>query len=93
MKIQGVRFAAIASFGLLLALSPAVVTTATAETPEQREACTHDAFRLCSDAMPDAARVKGCLLRVRASLSPLCRSAFTGGRHVVTRHAKPHHKR
>jgi hypothetical protein len=101
MKIQAVQFIAIASFGLLLGLSPAAVTTAAAETPEQRQACTHDAFRLCSDAMPDVERTKACLLRNRASLSGLCRSAFStarpGTRHPkagkkAVKPAKPHHK-
>jgi hypothetical protein len=76
-----VRFATIAMFGLLAGAMPAYVGPAAAETA--REACTHDAFRLCSDAMPDVARTKACLARNRSSLSPLCRTAFSsGGTHA-----------
>jgi hypothetical protein len=82
-----VRFVTIAMFGLLAGLMPAYVGPAAAETAEAREACTHDAFRLCSDAMPDVARTKACLARNRSSLSPLCRTAFPGGgKH--TRHRR-----
>jgi hypothetical protein len=49
---------------------------AVAETPEQRQACTDDAFRLCSDAMPDRERVFSCLAARAAMLSPLCREGM-----------------
>src|ERR1700722_17572314 len=74
-----VRFTTIAMFGLLAGPRLAYMGPAAAETAEAREACTHDAFRLCSDAMPDVARTKACLARNRASLSGLCRAAFSGG--------------
>ena len=84
-----VRFTMMAVVGLLAGLVPACVGPATAETA--REACTHDAFRLCSDAMPDVARTKACLARNRSSLSPLCRTAFSGGgKH--TRHRRHRHR-
>jgi hypothetical protein len=71
-----VRFAMIVMLGLLA--GPAKAETA-------RDACTHDAFRLCGDAIPDVAQTKACLARHRSSLSPLCRAAFSGrstsGRH------------
>lgn len=72
-----VRFAAVIALGALAATMPASAQPAPAETA--REACTHDAFRLCSDAMPDVAKTKACLARNRASLSPLCKAAFSGG--------------
>ncbi len=72
-----VRFTTMAMVGLLAGPMLAYVGPAAAET--SREACTHDAFRLCSDAMPDVARTKACLARNRSSLSPLCRTAFSGG--------------
>jgi hypothetical protein len=49
---------------------------AAAETPEQRQACTNDAFQLCSDAMPDRERVFACLAAKRTLLSPLCREGM-----------------
>jgi hypothetical protein len=45
-------------------------------TPEQREACTPDAMKLCSDFIPDPGRVKGCLMQHVAALSLPCRGVF-----------------
>jgi hypothetical protein len=86
-----VRFTTMAMFGLLAGPMFAYVGPAAAETAEAREACTHDAFRLCSDAMPDVARTKACLARNRSSLSPLCRAAFPGG-GTHARHGRHRHR-
>ncbi len=43
---------------------------------EQREACTPDAFRLCTSAMPDAGRVENCLRNAGPRLSPACYAVF-----------------
>jgi hypothetical protein len=84
-----VRFATIATLGLLAGMLLAYVGLASAQTPEARAACTHDAFRLCSDAMPDVERTKACLIKNRQNLSPLCREAIpSGGRHK--RHRRRH---
>jgi hypothetical protein len=45
-------------------------------TPAQRQACEQDAFRLCSDAIPDEQRVRQCLVRNMRRLNATCRSAF-----------------
>ncbi len=45
-------------------------------TAEQQEACTPDAFRLCSSEIPDAERVKACMEANVESLSPPCRAVF-----------------
>ncbi len=84
-----VRFATIVVLGLLAGAMPAYFRSATAETA--REACTHDAFKLCSDAMPDVGRTKACLAKNRRSLSPLCRAAFSD-RGPYGRHYR-HHRR
>jgi hypothetical protein len=85
-----VRFTSAVAFGLLAVASVISIdistTPAAAETP--REACTHDAFRLCSDAIPDVEKTKACLARNQASLSPLCRTAFSGG----ARHGHGHRR-
>lgn len=76
------RLTAAIALGLLaLAGRPAAAETA-------REACTHDAFRLCSDTIPDEAKTKACLARNRASLSPACKTAFSasGATHGHRRH-------
>ena len=61
---------------LIVGAMLAGVTTAPAETPEQRQACTDDAFQLCSDAMPDRERVFACLVQNRHVISPLCREGM-----------------
>jgi hypothetical protein len=65
--------------GLMLAtaLSFSLLSTAGhAYTPEQQQACTPDAFRLCGDAIPDVDRVTVCMIRNKAQLSPGCRVFF-----------------
>ena len=55
-------------------------------TPDARQACTPDAMRLCSEFIPDANRVKSCMLSKRSQLSQECRAAMGGGggsRHVA----------
>ena len=47
-----------------------------AETPEERQACTDDAFRVCQQAVPDRDRVFACLVQNHTALSPLCRKAL-----------------
>lgn len=66
-------------FGLMLvtALSLSMLpTTAHAYTPEQEQACTGDAFRVCGDAIPDVDRVTACMVRNKSQLSPGCRAFF-----------------
>ncbi len=66
-------------FGLLLAtalsvwISPAAGQT---YTPEQEQACTGDAFRLCSSEIPDVGRVTACMVARKDQLSPPCRVYF-----------------
>lgn len=45
-------------------------------TPEQRAACSPDAFRLCSSYIPDPTLVESCLRQKQSELSPPCRSVF-----------------
>ena len=62
--------------GLLsaMALSASLFAgAAQAYTPEQQQACSGDAFRLCGDAIPDVDRVTVCMIRNRSLLSPGCR--------------------
>ena len=50
-----------------------------AYTPEQQQACTSDAFRLCSSDIPDVDRVTACMIRNKSQLSPGCRAHFRPG--------------
>ena len=67
---------------LLIALATIGVGSAAAQqgTPEAREACTPDAMRLCSDFIPDVAKVTRCMMAKRSQLSAACRMAMSHGR-------------
>src|ERR1700693_5765796 len=74
-----------------------------AYTAEQQQACSDDAFRLCSAEIPDVDRVTVCMVRNKSRLSPGCRVFFRPdpevapgtplsirpGKHVGTRPHKP----
>jgi hypothetical protein len=65
--------------GLLLAAVTAISmfpAAGQAYTPEQEQACTGDAFRLCSSEIPNVDRVTACMVAKRAQLSPGCRAQF-----------------
>jgi hypothetical protein len=81
-------------FGLMLATALPVLLLATAGqayTPEQEQACTGDAFRVCSSEIPDVDRVTACMIRNQSQLSPGCRAFFRSSgpepevRRVATR--------
>ncbi len=55
---------------------------------EARQACTPDAMRLCSEFIPDAAKVKACMLHKRAQLSTACRVAMRGGPRLRAHRAR-----
>jgi hypothetical protein len=70
--------------GLMLATALAVLVlpmAAEAYTPEGRQACTGDAFRLCSAEIPSVDRVRACLHRNKVQLSPGCRGFISPGTH------------
>ena len=62
---------------LVTALAISMLSTAAdAYTPEQQQACTDDAFRLCSADVPDVDRVTACMVRNKSQLTPRCRVFF-----------------
>jgi hypothetical protein len=65
----GLMFATVLSFSML-------PTAGRAYTPEQQQACSDDAFRLCSAEIPDVDRVTVCMARNKSQLSPRCRAFF-----------------
>jgi len=76
----------ISAIGLMLATALAVFVQATpsrAYTPEQQQACSGDAFRLCSSEIPDVDRVTVCMIRNKSQLSPGCRAFFRPGPEVT----------
>ena len=60
-------------------------------TQAQRDACTGDAMRLCSQFIPDAGRTGACLNSKKAQLSPACRAVF-GGSTARKAKARTKHK-
>src|SRR5450631_3847364 len=66
-------------FSLLLATALSVSmwpAASEAYTPEEQQACSDDAFRLCSAEIPDVDRVTVCMVRNKSQLSPGCRAFF-----------------
>jgi len=61
-----------------LALAAPAAPAAAQGTPAQRAACEQDAYRLCSQFIPDENRTTNCLRRHRISLSPPCRALLSG---------------
>ncbi len=45
-------------------------------TPQERQACTRDAQRLCRQNLGDDGAIQGCLQTNRAKLSAGCRKVF-----------------
>ena len=69
-------------FGLALAAALCasfVPTPVIAYTPEQQQACTPDAMRLCGDYIPDVDRITACMIARKSQLSPECRQYFRPG--------------
>jgi hypothetical protein len=71
---------------LLASIGPAAGQT---YTPEQEQACTGDAFRLCSSEIPDVSRVTACMVAKKAQLSPACRAQFRPDPEPATAAARP----
>jgi len=59
-----------------LSASMLAIPPAAAYTSDQQEACTGDAFRLCSSEIPNVDRITACMYEKRAELSPGCRVFF-----------------
>lgn len=69
---------AAAAFGVALAVlvQPG---TGLAYTPEEQQACTPDAMRLCGEFVPDVDAITACMVRRKAQLSPQCAVFFRRG--------------
>ncbi len=55
-------------------------------SPEAQQACTPDAMRLCSDVIPDVAKVTACMHKKYSQLSEPCRVAMRGGAKETHHH-------
>jgi hypothetical protein len=58
-------------------------------TADEQQACTGDAFRLCSSDIPDVDRVTACMIRNKSQLSPACRVFFRYGPESEAAAGKP----
>lgn len=71
------RFKTIASL-----LAFAITATALQTSPglafssEAQQMCSGDAMRLCSSEIPDIARIRACMVRNKAQVSPGCRAVM-----------------
>jgi hypothetical protein len=66
-------------FGLMLAAGFSVSMSPAASqgyTQEEQQACSGDAFRLCSAEIPDVDRITVCMIRNKSQLTPGCRAFF-----------------
>jgi hypothetical protein len=74
-----------------LALSASLLAGAAhAYTPEQQQACTGDAFRVCASEIPNVDRITVCMIRNRALLSPGCRVYFRSHEPAASRTVRTH---
>jgi hypothetical protein len=67
---------------LQLALLSVIASTGSSMaqgTPDERRACTPDAFRLCSAYIPDSDEITACLRAKNAELSEPCRKIISAG--------------
>ncbi len=65
--------------GLMFATALAVSmwpAASRAYSPEQEQACTGDAMRLCSAYIPDVDRITVCMIQNKSQLTPGCRAHF-----------------
>jgi hypothetical protein len=73
VRSSNFHFSLMLATALLVSMLP---TASRAYTPEQQQACSNDAFRLCGPEIPDVDRVTVCMIRHKAELSPGCRVFF-----------------
>ncbi len=65
---------------VVFSLDGANLTSAMAQgSPQEQQACTPDAIRLCGDAIPDVPKVTACMKAKYSQLSEPCRVAMRGG--------------
>lgn len=89
MKTKSWKFGlAAAAFSLALCASPAFAQRADEMRGGGQHPCAGDAQRLCSDAIPDRAKVASCLFRNKSKLSSACQASLGGGKAQVSRKAK-----
>src|SRR5262249_59109601 len=67
------------AFALTLSIAAATsgaATVALAQSHEDQAACQDDAFRFCSQTIPDRERTFQCMMANKDALSPACRTVI-----------------
>jgi hypothetical protein len=64
--------------GLGLSVSPATAQRAD-EMKNSQNPCVGDAQKICSEFIPDRAKVASCLFKNKSKLTPACRAELGGG--------------
>lgn len=64
-------------------------TAGRAYTPEQEQACSGDALRLCGADVPDVDRITVCMIRNKSQLTPGCRVFFKSEPEVGAKSRSP----
>lgn len=72
------RFACAAIVGVALAVL-ILPGASFAYTPEEQQACSPDAMRLCSEFVPNVDAITACMVQKKAQLSPPCAVFFRNG--------------
>src|SRR5262249_6451986 len=80
----------IALAALVVVTAAASSMNASAQTPEQQQACQMDAQTFCQEAIPDHSRVRACLLRNRRQISPACQAVLARSGGGSRRHHRTH---
>jgi len=63
--------------GLMLAVAVSIwPAVSQAYTPEEEQACSGDAMRVCGAFVPDVDRITLCMIQNKSQLSPPCRAFF-----------------
>ena len=67
-----------AGFALVVAASFSALsaTSSLAFSAEAQQMCTGDAFRLCSDEIPNISKITACMYKHRSDLSTGCRAVM-----------------
>ena len=84
-RFEKVLLAAISA--IVLAVIPPRASVA--YTPEQQQACTPDAMRLCGEFVPNVDAITACMIQKKAQLSPECRAFFRPGQESGEAAAPP----
>ncbi|MET4389973.1 hypothetical protein ABIB73_005753 [Bradyrhizobium sp. F1.4.3] len=75
-RFQKSLIAAVSGVALAVLIQPGA---GFAYTPEEQQACTPDAMRLCGEFVPNVDAITACMIQKKAQLSPQCRPFFRQG--------------